>query len=187
MLNRPIRLSKKKKGGEKVKAEIIVASDTHGQNYLLDELSKAYPHADLFLHCGDLEEDVVNYPNWLFVRGNNDWDSNMPEGRIVTIANIRIYITHSQYFSYGRREEQLVEVAKKNNCQLVLFGHTHVGLIRNIDGILLVNPGSMVLPRDGKPPCYAKIIITDSGQLRATLIYEPDWPFIVQRPKTFWW
>lgn len=36
--------------------EIIVASDTHGRGDLLRELERAYPRADLFLHCGDLEE-----------------------------------------------------------------------------------------------------------------------------------
>lgn len=186
VLNFPIRSSKKKKGDEGVKAELIVASDTHGQSYLLDELCEAYPKADLFLHCGDLEDDATKYPKWLFVRGNNDWDSSMPEGRIVTVAGIRIYIVHSQYFSYGRREEQLAQMALKNDCQLVLYGHTHVAKINRIKDVVLINPGSMCLPRDGQPPCYAKVLIMNDGSIKATLIHQPDWPFMVQMPKHFW-
>lgn len=167
-----------------MKAEIIAASDTHGNNGYLEELEKCYPRADLYVHCGDLEDYASRYPDWIFVRGNNDWDTNMPLERIVTIAGVRIYLCHSHMFSYYNREQQLAAVAKENDCKMVIFGHTHIPMVKKVDGIILINPGSMTFPRDGKPPCYAKIIIEDDGKIRASLIHAPDWPF---KAKKSWW
>ena len=42
---------------------IIVASDSHGSNEILDTIYDQHPEASLFLHCGDLCEDPRNYPN----------------------------------------------------------------------------------------------------------------------------
>lgn len=167
-----------------MKAEIIVCSDTHGNSLYLEQLEKAYPKADLFIHCGDLEDDACRYPKWIFVRGNNDWDSGMPAERIISIAGIRIFITHSHLYGYARREEKLAVTALKNNCQVVLFGHTHVPMVRRVDGVLLVNPGSMTFPRDGKEPCYAKLIVEDGGDIKVSLVRSSHWPFPAK--KSYW-
>lgn len=169
--------------------EIIAASDTHGSNHVLEQLEQAYPRADLFIHCGDLEDDAARYPRWIFVRGNNDWDFNMPSFRIIRAGGVRIYICHSHTCSYYRREEQLAKTARENDCQMVIFGHTHIPLGKKVDGILLVNPGSMTYPRDGNSPCYAKIVIDDPEHIHVDLIHQEDWPFEQpEKKKMFsWW
>ncbi len=175
-----------------MKAEIIIASDTHGRNDVLEKLEQAYPKADLFIHCGDLEDYASNYPHWVFVRGNNDLDYDMPEYRILNIADVRMYVVHSQYFGYYNRERMLVAQGKKENCQVVIFGHTHVPMAKKEDGVWLINPGSMTYPRDGRTPCYARMIIEDDGSIHVDLIHQEDWPFELEsrnRKKksfTFW-
>lgn len=168
-----------------MKAQIIVASDTHGAGNLLTKLEKAYPHADLFLHCGDLENSPEYFPAWIFVRGNNDYGGNrlMPDSRVVSYAGIRIYMTHSHRLGYYSRLEKLAALAKENDCQIAVFGHTHVPLIKKVNGVLLVNPGSMRFPRDGNSPCYAVIEVDDNDQIHAKLIHQEDWPF---KPKNSW-
>lgn len=42
--------------------KIIVVSDTHYRNDILDELIDKHKDADLFIHCGDLEDDPQWYP-----------------------------------------------------------------------------------------------------------------------------
>lgn len=167
-----------------MKAEIILCSDTHGSSIYLDELERAYPKADLLIHCGDLEDDACRYPHWVFVRGNNDWDNTIPDQRIVSVAGIRILMTHSHLYGYRNREERLAQAAIAQNCQVVAFGHTHVPMVRRVQGVLLVNPGSMTFPRDGKDPCYAKMIVNDDGEIRISLIRSPQWPFPVKKG---WW
>lgn len=169
-----------------MRAEIIVASDTHGHSEYLEDLEKAYPHADLFLHCGDVEDDPGQYPKWIFVRGNNDWTSS-PESQVVRIGNTRIYMCHSHRLSYYSREEQLVRLAKDHFCQIAVYGHTHIPAVQKLDGVLVVNPGSMLLPRGGHQASYARIVVENSGQMEAQIIYQDEWPFKVTKPKHWFW
>lgn len=167
--------------------EIIIASDTHGRSNYLGMLEQAYPKADLFIHCGDLEDDACRFPHWVFVRGNNDFDFNMNEFHILRIEGVRMYILHSHRLSYRNREQQLVQLAKANDCQMVIYGHTHVPMAEKVDGVLLVNPGSMTYPRDGNSPCYARMVIKDPEHIQVELIHQEDWPFEVkQRKKKNW-
>lgn len=167
--------------------QIVAASDTHGMSGLLGKLEQAYPHAALFLHCGDLEDDPRLYPAWILVRGNNDYMyPNMPDSRVVRYDGIGIYMTHSHLFGYARREEKIAAKAKENDCQIALFGHTHVPVCKQVHGVWLINPGSMRFPRDGKSPCYALITIEDDRSIKAELIHEEDWPFEVEKSKNHW-
>lgn len=170
-----------------MKAEIIVTSDTHGRTEYLPALRRAYPKASLFLNCGDLEDDPSKCPGWVFVRGNNDWNPDIPDERIIVIAGHKIFMTHSHYFPYARREEKIAAYAREKGCDIAVYGHTHVGKISRIHDVLLVNPGSMRLPRDGKDPSYAIIDIEDDGSVNARLVYMDDWPFPVERPKKGGW
>ena len=47
--------------------KIIVVSDTHYRNDILDELIDKHKDADLFIHCGDLEDDPQWYPRCSFL------------------------------------------------------------------------------------------------------------------------
>ena len=52
--------------------KIVVVSDSHGRNDILNVIREKHPDAGLFIHCGDLESDPMFYPGYIFVRGNND-------------------------------------------------------------------------------------------------------------------
>lgn len=170
--------------------QIVAVSDTHGLSQVLPLLEKAYPHASAYLHMGDLEDDPRLYPKWIFVRGNNDYMFGMeiPDARVVRVNDTRIYMTHSHRFGYSRREERIAAAAKENDCQIALFGHTHVPVARKIDGIWVVNPGSVAFPRDGKSSCYAVIDIEEDGTIEPHLLHEEEWPFRLpaQNRRWFW-
>lgn len=165
--------------------EIIVASDTHGASRYLHELEQAYPHADLFLHCGDLEDYPDNYPAWIFVRGNNDFLPSMPDSRVVKVGGVSVYMTHSHRLSYHHRLQQLAAAAKENGCRIALYGHTHRPSIEEVNGVICINPGSMLLPRDGRSPSYARIVIDDDGKIQARILRQEDWPFAWRRKLWF--
>ena len=44
-------------------------------------------------------------------------------------------------------------LGKENNADIVMFGHIHVPVVEKSDGVTIVNPGSISLPRnaDGRP------------------------------------
>ena len=59
-----------------------------------------------------------------------------------------------------------MEAAAERNCDIALYGHTHVGDSRYTDKaagtgrpMWIVNPGSITLPKDGFEPKYAIIRI----------------------------
>lgn len=165
--------------------EIVAASDSHGRGHVLLELEKWYPRADLYLNCGDLEENPLNYPHWVFVRGNNDYFAadSMPEERIIQAGDHKILLVHSHRFSYYNREQNMAAYALAKGCDIVIYGHTHVASINRVDGVLLVNPGSLWMSRNGKEPSFALIRLHDNGQTEAEIIYEDDWPEIEEQPK----
>ncbi len=165
------------KEGDCMSAQIIIASDSHGRSDVLKKLQKAYPHADLFIHCGDLEDSPSGFPGWIFVRGNNDWNPEIPDERKLKIMGHGIYICHSHLLPYRDRAKALAYRALENGCDIALYGHTHVSKIERIHGVLEINPGSLLFPRDGNPPSYAVLNISDDGQTEAKIIFEPDWPF----------
>lgn len=157
--------------------EIIVASDSHGQSEFLEMIEKWHPHADLYLHCGDLEDDSYSFPNWIFVRGNNDYFSGdqMPLERVISIGNQKLFMCHSHTFPYFQREKALARRAIEEGCSIVCYGHTHCSSVEWINDVLVLNPGSLWWPRDGKEPSYA-IIHVDGSKIEAELRFQRDWP-----------
>lgn len=140
--------------------QIIVVSDSHGRNDVLVDLIEKYPDASYFLHCGDVESMVL-YPPYQYVRGNNDFMGDFPNHLVVKLENHRIYVTHSHRCNYYERIEELAELARENKCDIVCYGHTHIARVDVIDGITILNPGSLWRSRDGKPRSYAVLTIED--------------------------
>ena len=71
--------------------EIVVVSDSHGRNDILKTIQEKHPNAKLFIHCGDLEDDPMNYPGYIIVRGNNDYFGRFENERIIPIGKHQIY------------------------------------------------------------------------------------------------
>ena len=155
---------------------IVVVSDTHSRNEILDILEERYKDAYAFIHCGDLEDDPRYYPRWLIVRGNNDYFGKFREDLRIKVGSHRIYVTHSHRCSYLYREKNLERLAQEYGCDIVCYGHTHISKITNQNGILMVNPGSCWLPRAGKEPSYALINI-EGSRVEAKIIEQKDWDF----------
>ena len=55
-----------------------------------------------------------------------------------------IYISHGHRFT----EEEMVQRAKDNGANIVIYGHTHKKVLKNIDQVMVVNPGSLSMPKD---------------------------------------
>jgi uncharacterized protein len=140
--------------------QIVVVSDTHGRNEVFQELRLRHPQASAFLHCGDSETDEYAIDGFVSVQGNNDYYTSYPAELILNLEGIRVFMTHSQHLRYNSRVESLLLKAKEYDCKLVLYGHTHVFDVQVIDGVTLVNPGSLNHNRDGSAPSYALVTVS---------------------------
>ncbi len=148
---------------------VIAFSDTHGRKIAMQKIIDR--KADIYIFLGDgeneLEEIKRRFPEKVIysVRGNCDCYTKSPVVGSCIVNGIRIVFTHGHNQRVNFTDEYLFELARQNGARIVLFGHTHCRLIKYKDGVYAVNPGSASQPRDGLPPSYAFIDITDDGQI----------------------
>ena len=125
--------------------KIVVASDSHGNKNLVDFLF-SNEKFDCFVFCGDGIDDFTNYfddSRLEIVSGNCDWFSNFFDEKTLVLCNRKIFVTHGHKYFVKNSLEKLAKVAKKIGAEIVLYGHTHKQYIKYIDGVYLVNPGTL--------------------------------------------
>jgi uncharacterized protein len=124
---------------------------------LRPQVVDAFNGVDMILHAGDIGdpevlESLMAVAPLFAVRGNNDreeWAKDIPETRIVSIGDIRVYMIHDVK-EMGRSPSQ---------CQAVVAGHSHRPSIEKREGILFLNPGSAGPRRFKLPICVARLTV----------------------------
>lgn len=136
---------------------IVIASDTHRRPDRLYELEQMYPQASLYLFAGDWGDDPRRYDHWIGVLGNNDFyfmQQGWPLERVVLAGDHKIFLCHGHTYGYNMREQNIAAAAKEHGCDIAIYGHSHVASVKDVDGITLINPGSLYRSRDGRRPSY---------------------------------
>ncbi len=141
--------------------KVVVCSDSHGHWRNLQKVIDDNRDADYILHLGDLCEDKENYPELTVIRGNNDYDWDLPLQIIADYNGLRVLAMHSHTIYSYKRVDELAKLAKKNKCQIAFYGHTHVPDDRMVNGVRVMNPGSLMYNRDGSPVGYFILTIED--------------------------
>ena len=147
---------------------IAVISDSHRRSGVIDKILKAQTTASHIFFLGDNVSDIEDfeylYPEKTFhtVCGNCDFGSLLPTVGLEVLCGKRIFYTHGHTYNVKYGTQRLIESARQNKYDIVLYGHTHTASILYEDGIYIVNPGSCSSPRNGKPS-YCVIDITESG------------------------
>jgi putative phosphoesterase len=146
-------------------------SDSHGYDDNVRRVMTENSDADVFLHCGDLSSDDRLFPGLICVQGNNDYYSDFPDQRVLQYAGVSFLMIHSHRVPPIGRPKALAVMAKENNCSVVLYGHTHAYDDRYVDGIRLLNPGSLYYNRDMSKPGYMIITIDSRQRLKTERVY----------------
>lgn len=148
---------------------VVVFSDSHGNYDVLERIMKRHKEdGDYFIHLGDGEREfelityVYSGEKFLFVSGNCDWGTDRPDYDIVKIGGKTIFFTHGARFGVKGDLNIAKLFARKNEADILLFGHTHIAMTDYDDGLYIMNPGSCGRPREGAPS-YGIIDITDAG------------------------
>lgn len=154
--------------------KILVLSDTHGKTEKTCRVFRTLNNIDLIIHCGDYYRDGQTLED-LFgvtvigVKGNCDGASS-PDVKIVPTPHGNILVTHGHLEGVGYDYTKLLYKAEENQCIAVCFGHTHVPVFEDCNGIYLINPGSLTSPRDGTNGSYGMIHSTDYD-FRGSIVY----------------
>ena len=131
-----------------------IVSDTHiTTDYekekidtLIKRLKNIFNDVDEIIHAGDICEDfflemIKEIAPTRCVQGNLDNIKNLETFAKFSIGRYNIGVIHIL-------PENLEEFAKKNNIQILIFGHTHQPLIKGTEfNVLLLNPGSPTIPK----------------------------------------
>jgi putative phosphoesterase len=135
---------------------IIVVSDTHGSTIEFIKALNTIEKLDFIIHLGDYVEDGIKIEEatgikTVIVKGNGDYfHSDYNEDELLNIEDKRIFITHGHNYGVRYGVDRLIYKAQEINADLVLFGHTHVPIFFEENGIYIMNPGSPSIPRGFK-------------------------------------
>jgi len=137
-------------------------SDTHipaRANVIPPRVFEVFAGSNLIMHAGDLIQlrvlsDLERLAPVVAVYGNMDEPDvreRLPKMRSVEVYGWKIGVIHNPGALWGTR--RMKRVAKQNNFDVLVFGHTHRPSFRREEGILFINPGS---PTNPLPPLLTK-------------------------------
>lgn len=158
---------------------ILVVSDSHGDYRPLDRVRAEIGQVDLFIHAGDYYQDAARIAARLdldpgkvrAVVGNCDVPLVEPAEAIIEVEGVQIWLTHGHLFGVKRGIDRLYYAAKERGVRVAIFGHTHVPVNIDDNGLLLLNPGSLSLPYvPGDSPSFATLEI-ENGRVAAQIHY----------------
>ena len=127
---------------------LTVFSDTHGNGDLLYKLNGDFAVSNKIVFLGDGVSDLYylneeQQSKLVAVRGNCDFSTVYPKQALFTVDGVVVLAVHGDEFGVKVSLSRLCDYAKKVNATLVLYGHTHLPKITEINGITFVNPGSL--------------------------------------------
>jgi putative phosphoesterase len=163
--------------------KVLVVSDSHRDTQsVIDVIEKEKP--EMLIHLGDLETDTseiekamqVPVHPCIFIRGNCDgYERNLKPVAVFDLCGHRFFCTHGHsqgvYMSY----DNLIYSAEENDCDIALYGHTHVPFddifegYEVTDSVRILNPGSISVPRGGSSKGYMVMTFDDSGDYTVEL------------------
>ena len=136
--------------------KIMIISDIHGGYEDLEKVLDIFDKekydkllilGDLYSFYNTIENDFIinklnNIENKLIVRGNCDFDMNIPEILNITLNGLKMTLTHGHKYN----NDYLLNL----DTYIIFIGHTHIPCILFKNNKYIVNPGSIHKSREGE-------------------------------------
>ena len=154
--------------------KIVLLSDNHRDLYSIQYIQKKYADLAYRVHCGDnclLPEQMEGFTA---VAGNMDfWD--YPPEIVLEIEGHRILVLHGHMLfpSYRPDHDLLAAFAKQQGCDTVFYGHTHLYYDGTVNGVRMLNPGSLAYSRDYSGKSYMLVTVTPEKIDAVRMDYKP--------------
>lgn len=152
---------------------ICIVSDSHGRIDNIRKILDVANSCEYLIFLGDCAGDIYRLrheikTNVITVRGNCDLLCDYPEQEILDWCGHRFFITHGNRYRVKSELLSITYAAKENNCDYVLFGHTHMACVEESNGVTLINPGSIAQPRMGE--CTYCMVSEEKGNIFTKII-----------------
>lgn len=156
---------------------VLVVSDTHGKHFNFDDALFETGKIDALIHLGDVEgeeyyyESICECPSYVLA-GNNDYFSYNSREMEIELGGKKIFLTHGHTYGVSWSLESISREGRRRGVDIVMHGHTHKPYVKEIDGMLILNPGSLTHPRqEGRKPSYIVMEIDQRGCLKTDIRY----------------
>ncbi len=127
--------------------KIAVFSDSHnmlqGMTYAVDK-----ENPDVIFHLGDLQQDAEKlhelYPKipLYSVYGNCDSNYSGNDKIIVELEGKKFFAAHGHTYSVKLNLDSIINAAMASGSDVLLFGHTHRAMEKELNGLIIINPGA---------------------------------------------
>ena len=155
---------------------LLIVSDTHGRYERLARLCEMHRDVDALIFLGDGLSDLRSVLDECpqkthFCAGNCDYAAYYPTDGVLEVENVKIFYCHGH--KYGVKQEllTLALAAKSRGCDIALYGHTHEAKITQMEGVTLINPGTLRYAV-GKGGSYCYLVI-HQGKITPVIVGNP--------------
>ncbi|MBE6511459.1 MAG: metallophosphoesterase [Methanobrevibacter millerae] len=135
---------------------IGLISDTHipdRARQIPEKVLESFENVDLIIHAGDLTtraviDELEKIAPVVAIQGNMDRVAglDLPKAQVIEAEGMKIGVAHGEV--YPRADtQQLLYLAKELNTNILVTGHSHQPKIEQVEDVLLLNPGSPIVPR----------------------------------------
>lgn len=166
---------------------VLCTGDIVGYHTFPDEVVKRIQKENVICIRGNHDNDVVN-KQFNITRSPDifrvtydllsdeslEWLATLPVTREITVEECTILMTHGspsdleEYLFEG--SEEATAYASECTNDILLSGHTHLPWVKEIEGTLFVNSGSVGKPKIGKPVATWAHIAVDGSSCSAEVI-----------------
>ncbi len=157
---------------------IGVVSDTHGNAECLRLAIGQMGEIDLLIHAGDHYRDAINMCKekgikTVAVTGNCDWSIPGADEAEFELMGYRVFVTHGHKYGAKSGNDRLIHKLKEGKYDLLIYGHSHIPEITHMPEGIILNPGSVAIPRMGSKRSYSIVDIGKNGIV--PYIHELNW------------
>ncbi len=168
--------------------KIGVISDTHGNINAFNKALEYFSGADLILHAGDVLyhpprlgcSEGYDIPAFAETLNNLDIPVMIAQGNcdpqvyeelidipaqspyaLAEVGGIWMVVNHGHLMD----RKEMIATGKRYRADYFISGHTHIPVLEDVGGLVLMNPGSPAIPKyevNGKPAPSVGLI-TDEG------------------------
>jgi putative phosphoesterase len=155
--------------------KVGIISDLHGYPEKFRKALEFIKDSDIILCAGDvlyhgprnpilegydpvgLAEEIKRCTTpMLIANGNCDAEVDMMLTDMTLFTPVVLYDNNSTRFmvmhGHDMKFDKLREIARRYKVNVMVTGHTHVRMLKKVDGVIFINPGSIGVPKgDGQP------------------------------------
>lgn len=168
--------------------KMLLISDNHGRwKQVYNIVKKSRPNVDYIFHLGDSEFEYDD-PIWKMVdgvvKGNMDHNHHYSKELVFDTPEGKVVLVHGHDHGVNRSNSAILNLAKERDAKFLFHGHTHQLKSELVDGILIVNPGSLNRSRGIYPERTYAIVTVDKDTSKVEF-YNEDMELIPDLTHTY--